>query len=417
MADFKWHPSEPPPQIEDHTRAKLDVLRRYLAAYFDRLNVNPHREEFKLDLVDGFCGGGSFVAGDKTVSGSPLIMLEEAEAATVRLNQGRTKRLRVDCRFYFVDKEQASIDHLNKYLADRGYDPADERIVVQCGLFEHAIENILGAIRRRQPRAGRAIFLLDQTGFSQVDLRLVARILSSLPRAEVILTFAVDALVNHLSETRRMIKAVARLELSDDQIEQLIQHRTQGERALVQRTLRPHILETTGATYDTPFFIRPERSRRSLWFLHLSRHPTARDVMIRQHWELQNTFEHDGSGGLDMMGWDPLRESTNLPLFGFQENDEQRMLEELADSLAHELFALTADAPIAVETVHHLFANRTAARFEDLDAVILRLMREGELQVLSPEGRARSRSLEQLKSTDRIAFRDTLLLPVISRIR
>ena len=118
-----------------------------------------------------------------------------------------------------------------------------------------------------------------------------------------------------------------------------------------------------------------------------------------------------------MMGWDPLRESTNLPLFGFEENDEQRLLEELADSLAHELFALTADAPIAVETVHHLFANRTAARFEDLDAVILRLMKEGELQVLSPEGRPRSRSLEQLRSTDRIAFRDTLLLPVISRIR
>ena len=58
--DFKWHPDEPPPPIEEHTKAKLTVLRRYLHAYFDRLNVNRSREEFKLDLIDGFSGEGRF---------------------------------------------------------------------------------------------------------------------------------------------------------------------------------------------------------------------------------------------------------------------------------------------------------------------------------------------------------------------
>ena len=77
---FSWHSDEPPPSIEAHSKAKLDVLRRYLRAYFDRLNVNPQREEFKLDLVDGFAGGGTFLDGDEMVSGTPLIMLEESEA-------------------------------------------------------------------------------------------------------------------------------------------------------------------------------------------------------------------------------------------------------------------------------------------------------------------------------------------------
>lgn len=415
MSNFKWHPDEPPPQIKDHSKAKLKVLRSYLRAYFDKLNVNRNRDNFRLDLVDGFCGGGTFSDVSAVVSGSPLIMLEEAQAASERLNQGRTKRLHFDCKFYFVDKERAHLDHLRRVLSERGHRPEKENIVVQSGTFEDTLDSILADIRRRQPRAGRSIFLLDQTGFSQVDLQLIARILHDLPRAEVILTFAVDALVNHLSVKRQMIKAMASLALSHDQIEQLIQHREQGERALIQRTLRPHILQATGATYDTPFFIRPESSRRSLWFLHLSRHPTARDVMIRQHWDTQNTFEHDGTGGLDMMGWDPLRDSSNLHLFSFKEQDERAMRAELLDSLARELFALAADAPVAVETVHHLFANKTAARFGDLDAVILRLMREGEFQVLSQDGKSRSRSLEHLRPTDRIAFRDTLLLPYISR--
>ena len=55
---FRWHPDESPPPIEAHSKAKLDVLRSYLRAYLDKLNVNPYREEFKLDLVDGFAGGG-----------------------------------------------------------------------------------------------------------------------------------------------------------------------------------------------------------------------------------------------------------------------------------------------------------------------------------------------------------------------
>ena len=69
---FKWHPDEPPPHIEAHSKAKLTVLRSYLRAYFDRLNVNPQREEFKLDLIDGFAGGGTFLEGDAVLSGTPV---------------------------------------------------------------------------------------------------------------------------------------------------------------------------------------------------------------------------------------------------------------------------------------------------------------------------------------------------------
>ena len=53
---FEWHPNDPPPELKEHSKAKLDVLRRYLRAYFDRLAANPARDEFRLDLIDGFAG-------------------------------------------------------------------------------------------------------------------------------------------------------------------------------------------------------------------------------------------------------------------------------------------------------------------------------------------------------------------------
>ncbi len=163
---FEWQPNAPPPSIEPHSKAKLQVLRSYLRAYFDRLNINPAREVFKLDLVDGFAGGGTFLDGIDEVSGTPMIMLEETERAAVRLNENRTKQLRIDCNFYFVDKEKAQTDHLRNALGQRDHHLDGDRIVIRNGLFENEVESIIASIRRRQPRSGRAIFLLDQTGYS-----------------------------------------------------------------------------------------------------------------------------------------------------------------------------------------------------------------------------------------------------------
>ena len=151
---FKWHPDEAPPQIHSHSKAKLAVLRSYLRAYFDRLNLNPQREEFKLDLIDGFAGGGLFSDGNRTLSGTPLIMLEEAAAARDRLNKSRIKPLRIDCKFYFVDKAAAHIDHLRDTLAERGYTVDEDRVVIKVAPFETEIDNILNSIGRRQPRSG-----------------------------------------------------------------------------------------------------------------------------------------------------------------------------------------------------------------------------------------------------------------------
>ena len=414
VTSFTWHPDSPPPELEEHSKAKLDVLRRYLRAYFDTLSVNPARDEFKLDLVDGFSGGGSYRYRDEVVSGTPLIMLEECKAAEDRLNQSRSKPLRCDFKLHFVDVNTDHTAHLRKVLAERGYRVDGEKIVVHNIRFEDVADDIIADVLSRQPRAGRAIFLLDQTGFSQVELALVARILRRLPRAEVILTFASDALINHLSESPQLIHAVAPIELTQPQIHDLIQLRGgDGGRALTQRVMREHIRSTTGATYDTPFFIRPERSRRALWFLHLSRHPTARDVMIQCHWNSFNTFEHYGSGDFDMLGWDALNAGT-LPLFHFGKLDAENMRKQLLDSMPVELYALAAENPITVDTMRHMLANKTAARFSDLDEVVLTLAQDREIDILDQESRPRLRSLTRLRPTDRIAIPRMPFLPGFS---
>ena len=139
--------------------------------------------------------------------------------------------------------------------------------------------------------------------------------------------------------------------------------------------------------------------------------------MIQRHWQLRNTFEHYGPGDFGMLGWEALKDSGTLPLFHFGELEDKQLREQLLNSMPRELFSLASEGPVTVDAMRHAFANETAAPFSILDEVVLQLAREREIDVLTPEGKIRSRTLTRLQSTDRIAFHTTLLLPGISRLR
>ena len=413
---FVWAPGSPPPPIEDHSLAKLAVLRSYVSAYIDRLCQGSRRDVFKLDLVDGFSGGGLFRDGGAEVSGTPLIMLEEAQSAFTRLNATRVKPLRFDLKFHFVDIASDHIQYLRRVLSERDFLNPEHDIKLYSQAFGQAVGPIISDIKRRQPRAGRALFLLDQKGFSQVDVDLVRRIFTELANAEVILTFAAETLLNHLAERPELYTAVRPIELSETDVRELLDLKQgAGGRAVAQRTLRDHLRHRTGATYDTPFFIRPGQSRRALWFVHLSRHPTARDVMVQCHWNNFNTFEHYGSGGLDMMGWDPLK-SGLLPLFNFDQFDADLLHQQLLDTIPEKLALFDFSTPLSVERFRAAVANRTAARFSDLDKALSTLASAGEFDILTESGKLRQRGLSHLSPSDLITLPSRPMFPGWSKL-
>lgn len=412
MASFEWSPGSSPPPIEEHSLAKLSVFRDYLSSYIERLCVGSPRDEFKLDLVDGFCGGGLFAGPDGDVSGTPLIMLEEAQSAYARLNTRRLKPLNFDLKFHFNDVNPDHVQYLHGVLAERCFYIPDHQVCLYPpSHFRDVVENIISEIGARQPRSGRSLFLLDQTGFNQVDLVLIRKIFDSLPNAEVILTFSVDTLVNHMAETPSYCKALEPLGIDDSMVLSLLAEKDRPlGRAFVQRSLRGHIRALTGCTFDTAFFIRPKNSRRALWFLHLSRHPIARDVMAQCHWRNYNSFEHYGTGGFDMMGWDPLKHGPP-PLFDFSKFDEGLLHQELVATLPEHLSSAGISLPMSVNDLRFTLANSTAGRFEDLDRAVLTLFRERDFDILTQSGKLRSREITRLSPSDRISFSISPMFP------
>ncbi len=138
--------------------------------------------------------------------------------------------------------------------------------------------------------------------------------------------------------------------------------------------------------------------------------------MIQQHWDIHNTFEHYGRGDFGMLGWDALKDTETLPLFQFGELDHQQMQQALLQSLPAEIFSLVSEHPVTIDALRHAFANRTTARFSDLDEMIVKLARENEFEIIGPDGKRRSQTYSRLAPTDQVVLpRQQLILGVSRR--
>src|SRR5262245_20564337 len=101
-----WKHGEPAP-IHAHSITKHKILRKYVERYIEVLTSNRKMEQFHLDLVDGFAGGGAYyVEGtDEPHEGSPLILIRGVRAAEVKLNANREKPIDLDAHFTFVEED------------------------------------------------------------------------------------------------------------------------------------------------------------------------------------------------------------------------------------------------------------------------------------------------------------------------
>lgn len=411
---FRWEPGEPPPAIEAHSFAKLQVLRCYLRGYCDTLNQDVRKDRFRLDLVDGFAGGGLYLHNGREIAGSPLVMLEESQNADRRINDRRSKRLHFDVKHHFVEKDPAHAEYLRRVLRDGGHF-RKRQVALYDKDFGEVIDQIISDIERRQPQSGRSIFLLDQFGYTDVDIHLVRRIGERLQNAEVILTISVDTMLN-FSTKESVFTRLDSIGVPKSRIEAAL--RTSDDvhvKLLMQRVLPKLFSESTPFHWFTPFFIRPARSRWELWFAHFSRNVTARNVMLHCHWNSHNTFAHYGDSlDLNMLGFDGIAPSQTLPTFN--ERDRDTMNASITDRFVPELHdRLKTGQPLTFSRMLDHFGNRTAATIADFNNVVVAVRNAGEIQIVGADGRPLGPNLKNLKPNYGIILPRQLRLPLRKR--
>jgi len=302
-------------------------------------------------------------------------MLEAMKTAQAEAQKRRTKPFHLDVQYIFVEKDGNALAHLRQVLIERGHGPLiDDRIHLIHGEFVDNSGRIMESVRGRG-RANRAIFMLDQFGYTDAPLPTIREILSKLENAEVILTFATDSLIDYLStdEASQAILKKTGLSISPTDIATAKQER--DWRRAIQYSLHRQIPAQTGAKYYTPFFIRSQDAHRDFWLIHLSGHYRARDVMVGLHWQESTSFAHYGGPGLGMLGYnqrqDPKRtRQLTLPGFFFDQTarvaSHELLSEQLPGQLAKhrdgipfaDLFSsVTNDCPVTADIMREILSD------------------------------------------------------------
>jgi len=257
--------------IDPHTRAKHDILKRYLQAWFPILSTQHGR----VIYVDGFCGPGRYKGGEP---GSPVIALQVALE--------HKERLRGEVVFLFVDNRADRIEHLKLELARIAL-PTNFVASAEEGRFDELFLGLLRSLKEDKKTLAPTFVFIDPFGFSGVPLDLIQQVLQN-PSCEVLITFMVNPVqrfLEHPNEAIRneFISLFGTTEVLD------IANRS-GERVEMLRQLYQRQLVAL-ARFVRSFEIRDHPERVLYYLFFASNHPLGHLKMKEAMWGV------DPSGG------------------------------------------------------------------------------------------------------------------------
>ena len=326
---YIWSVGSELPLIDDRL-VKLEIIEEYLEEYIRHLTIFPFTASLKFAIVDGFSGGGLYKTLDKQeILGSPLRILDTIERLKKEIaferENNKSRQINFDIPVYCIEKNKETFNFLRQTLTQRNFHNFAHII---NGEFEKVYTQVITELKNKKYK--KAIFLLDQYGYSDANIHTIKNILHSFENAEIILTFACDNLIDYLSKANET--ALLNLGLDKCDIEYLLDTKQDDahNRKILQFALLKSIIGKVGACYYTPFFVRSEKTHRAYWLLHFSNHPTARNEMVKLHYKKHNAFIHYGGEGLDMFGYST--KDKNL-LFSFTEEDRLKGLNLIKDQI------------------------------------------------------------------------------------
>ena len=178
-------PKETVWELDAHTAAKHDILRRYLQAWFPILNTHHDR----IVYIDGFAGPGRYRGGEL---GSPVIALDVA--------RNHRKALKGNVVFRFIDEREDRIENLRQELG--GMDiPRHFDVGVEAGRFDEKVGSVLDSVEHDSTRPAPTFAFIDPFGFSGIPYSLIERLLNR-RRSEAFITFMVDAINRFLEHPK-----------------------------------------------------------------------------------------------------------------------------------------------------------------------------------------------------------------------
>ena len=179
--------------LEPHTKAKHELLRHYLGAWFPILSSSGRQ---RIVFLDGFAGPGIYKGGEP---GSPIIALD------VLLGHPHFARWGTEFVFLFLEphtqRYASLLEQLELRRQRQGGWPANVRIHTSDTTFEAWAESILATLDQQRRSLAPTFAFVDPFGFSEARLDHLCRLLA-FDTCEVLFTFMFDHVNRLITEEK-----------------------------------------------------------------------------------------------------------------------------------------------------------------------------------------------------------------------
>jgi len=264
--------------VEPHTRAKHAILKNYLDAWMPIMARQAAKAGSRKEIcfIDAFAGPGRYSGGE---DGSPILAIKAAIQHPTEFP--------VPIRLFFIEKDPDRFAVLDSTIKGLVSSTESLRNVVvdppRCGDCNDILDELLDHAARDQRDFGPALVFLDQTGYSDVPMTLIARIMKN-PQCEVFSYLNYNYLTRFLSDDE---KDTARtIAFGDD--DWMHARRLQGterERYLLQ-AYKDKLRERGGARYVWDFAVADSYDKPIYWLFFATNNLRGLEEMKRAMWRV-----------------------------------------------------------------------------------------------------------------------------------
>lgn len=388
--------------LEDHTKKKHAILRKYFRQYLITRCQLPQQEKFRLAIVDGFSGAGLYKCGSY---GSPLIFVEvlietSNEINSYRVSQGM-RPIQIECLLLLNDADKSAVAMLRQNIVPLLVEAKDnnQNLHIQPEFFNGLFEKVYPEVKQRllSAKCRNVLFNLDQCGYSHVTTTIIRDVISSWPSAEVLLTFMIDSMLAYLSpqketsavplepEVRQKIDA-----LLNDVDNLLGKKEWLGEAEKIAYT---HLKNC--ATYVSPFSINNPAGWR-YWLMHFANSYRARQVYNDILHQDEASQAHYGRSGLNMLSYDPLDEGQ---LYLFDGDSRESAKTALFDDIPR--FVAESGDILVMQDFYAAAYSETPAHSDDIHEMIIK---NPDMEVITESGGKR-RQPNTIKASDTLKLK------------
>jgi three-Cys-motif partner protein len=304
---------------EPHTKAKHDLMEKYLGGWFPILG----RFNGRIIFFDGFAGPGAYAEGEM---GSPLIAIETL------LDHALFDRITgTEFVFLFCEpipaRTAALRARLEEFAAARGGLPPHVKWEVRQQTFAEAATEMADHLETQKARLAPTFAFIDPFGFSGVPLELIARLLN-FNKCEVFFNFMSD-FVNRFISHDPVAQHLEEI-FGTDEYQQATQYPPGERREFLLKLYARQLREVAGFPHVLRFDMYNRGGHNTYSLFYGTRHTRGVELMKSAMWsvdpETGSRFSDREADGLALpfeLNLTPLRDAILARFAGQQATVEQ----------------------------------------------------------------------------------------------